>query len=124
MNISSRQDYFDCGVATLSGLYADCGDKGAEAEIRSILGKGKYAFFIMADAKPKDPRNTLAQSMKTYIEENDLGTMIESDGWHYNEAHGPNYIKIYIFRPDYDSESMKRFLEEKKLEKKKDMMRL
>ena len=124
LNINGHKSLFGCGVATANGLYYQ-GENGAEEAVKGLLSsKEKYAFFVMADAKPKDPKNTLAQAIKVLIEKHNLGPIIESDGWHYNEAHGPNYIKIYVWHPDWDGEGVNKWLNKHGVIEKKDMTKL
>lgn len=101
MTITGDKDLFGCGAATIGGISYDSGN-GAPGFVKKILThKTKYVFYVMADAQPKDPEQTFMIRVQKYIEKENLGPMIESEGWHYNEAHGPRYIKIYVWRPDY-----------------------
>ena len=105
----SANGYFGCGAAILSGV--GYGGYDIPKWVKKLLTqKQQWAFYVMADAKHKNPQDTQCQKFQAYIEKHDLGPIIESDGWHLNEAHGPNYIKIYVWRPDWDGDGVKKWL--------------
>ena len=111
MHVNGFKGAFNCGATTLTGIsYIGL---NLAAEIKSLVtGKEKWAFYVMAAALPKDPVNSGGEKLKKYIEEHNLGEIIETDGWHYNECHGPLYIKVYVYRPDYDTPAMKKWLKD------------
>jgi hypothetical protein len=119
MIIDGRKELFGCNAAVVSGISSSYG--GAmppEKMVKTIVThKSKFAFYAFADAQKEDPKETYMIKFKEYVEKHDLGPLLETEGWHYNEAHGPRYIKIYVWRPAFDSESMKNWLEKNKTTK-------
>ncbi len=110
--ISNHPYLGNCGATTVAGVSWNQNAQGAENFVKQMMGsKEKWAFYVMADAQMKDPKNTLCQGMQKYVEKHNLGSVIET-GWYYNEAHGPRYINIYVFTPDWEGEDTKKWLDE------------
>jgi len=101
-SFSGDKSIFGCSTAVIGGVSVERNIKGDQFVKTALTNKIKYTFYVMCDAQPKDPKDTTMIRAKKYIEDEKLGPIIESEGWHYNEAHGPRYIKIYIWRPDYE----------------------
>lgn len=102
-------DLFGGGVVCVNGVNYH-GTSGLQF-VKTIAGhKKKYAFYVMADAQAKDPNGTSMQAAKAYIEKENLGPMIETEDWWYNECHGPRYIKIYVWRPDWEGADFKKWV--------------
>lgn len=119
--ISNHPYLGDCGATTVSGVSWEQSEKGAENFVKQMLGsKEKWAFYIMADAQMKDKQGTLCQGLQKYVEKNNLGTVIET-GWIYNQAHGPRYINVYIFTPDWEGEDTKAWIKKHDPKPAKDM---
>lgn len=119
-----NKDHFKCGISTCYSCSAE--NQKPEVMVKSLVGGvDKYGFYVMADAQKKDPDGTSMMKFSAYVQEHNLGPIIESEGWHYNEAHGPKYIKIYVWRPDYEGKDFKAWMEANiNIVGKKDMMSL
>ena len=113
LQIVNDPTMFGCNVAVVRGISSS--GLHAKTAIKILLSSAiKHTFYVMADAQVENPKDTSAFALQKYIAEHNLGPMIESDKWYFNEAHGPRFIKIYIWRPDWESQAVKDWLEANK----------
>lgn len=110
-------DCLGCGATVVSGL----GDPDQDPkEMVTKLLKNVYVrftFYVMADAQTKKTvKNTSGVKLKNYIEEHGLGPIIETQGRHFSDKFGENYIKVYVWRPDYKAETFIKWCKENKVE--------
>ena len=104
-----------CGATTVSNL-GDPDQDPKEMIISMLTGMSyRYTYYVMADAQPKRlVKNTSGVKLKKYIEDNELGDMIETQGRHFSDVNGENYIKIYVWRPDYAGVKFKQWVKDNK----------
>ena len=102
--IEPRANYniLGCGATVVKNL----GDPDQDPceMVKTLLGKVRirFTFYTMADCQPKKLcKDTSGLRLKKYIQKHNLGQMIETKGRHFSDIVKDNYIKIYVWRPDY-----------------------
>ena len=107
-NINFSQAILGCGATVVKNLGDP--DQDPLQMVKTLLTTVGYrfTFYVMADAQAKKTtKNTSGVKLKKYIEENNLGPIIETQGRHYSEVHQNAYIKVYVWRPDYKNKDFK-----------------
>lgn len=117
MAIHARSNYnvLGCGATVVRNLGDP--DQDPVTMLKALLNAGvRWTFMVMADLQPK--RLNKAPSgvkLKKFIEEHDLGPIIETEGRQPSDIHEKGFIKIYVWRPDYKSKGFIEFCEENKI---------
>ncbi len=98
-----------CGAATVQTNVADM-DGSPKEILTQLLTKAayRYTYYVFADAQDKKvSKGSKGVKLKEYIEEYGLGDFIETPGRQYCEVRHKKYIKIYIWRPGFNTKSFK-----------------
>jgi hypothetical protein len=103
MAIHPRRNYdvLSCGATVVSNV----GDPDQDPceMVKTLLKCGvRFTFYVMADSQNKRViKNTSGFKLKKYITDNDLGPIIETAGRHAAPDQEKEFIKMYVWRPDY-----------------------